>query len=108
MALAVCANVLMLEDEAGSMCKALTTHADRVCGAFHSVVWLFAIHTCVTGFMRISVGVPIETASFTLDPGVEGSEAVHDHVIGELSPERRLPGCERVCVPNEGCFGVVY
>ena len=108
MALAVCADVLVLEDEAGSMCETLTTHADRVCGAFHSGVWLCAFHTCVTGFRGVSVGVPIKVVSFTLDPGVKGSQAIYDHVSGELSPEKRLSCSKGICVPNEGSFGVVH
>ena len=102
------ADMLVLEDEAGSVYEALTTHVDRMCGAFHSDVWLCAFHTCVAGFRGVSVGVPIEVVSFTLDPGVEGRQAVHEHVSGELPPERRLPGSKIICVPNEGGFGMVH
>jgi hypothetical protein len=68
MALAVCADVLVLEDEAGSMCETLATHAGRVCGAFHSGVWSGAFHTCMTGLRGVGVSIPIQVVSFALDP----------------------------------------
>ena len=108
MALAVCADVLVLEDEAGSMCKNLATHADRVCDAFHRGVPLCAFHTYVARFQDVSVGVPIKVVSFTLDPEVKGIQAINDHVSCELSPEKRLSCSNGICVPNEGGFGVVY
>ena len=58
-ALAVGTDVLVLENEAGSMCKTLAAHADRVCGAFH---------TRVTWLRGIGVSISIKVVSFALDP----------------------------------------
>jgi hypothetical protein len=105
-ALAVGADVLVLKNEAGSMCKPLATHASRVCGAFHSGVRTGAFHTRVIWLRGSGVSIPI-LISFALNPRVKDSQAVGDHVYCELPPEEGLSCSEGVCIPNEGGFGVV-
>ena len=78
-ALAVGADVLVLENEAGSVCKTLAAHADRVCGTFHSGVWTGTFYTSVARFRGIGVSIPIQVVSFSLDPCFEDSQAIYDH-----------------------------
>ena len=105
-ALAVSADVLVLENEAGSMCKLLAAHAGKVCGAFHRGVWTGAFHTRVVWLRGSGVGIPI-LFSFALNPRVKDSQAVGDHVHCELPPEEGFSCSEGVCIPNKGGFGVV-
>ena len=66
-ALAVGADVLVLENEAGSMCEPLAAHTGGVCGTFHSCVRTGAFHTRVTWLRGSGVSIPI-LVSFALDP----------------------------------------
>ena len=80
------ADVLVLENEAGSMCEPLTVQTGGVCGAFHRCVWTTAFHTRVTWLGGGGVGIPIRVF-FALDPRVKSSQAVDDHVCCEVSLE---------------------
>jgi hypothetical protein len=42
-----------------------------------------------------------------LDPGRKGGKCFHDPVISKLSLMWGAPGCDRVGVPDEGCFGML-
>ena len=84
--MALCADVLVLEDETGGVSESRTTHACGMGRASHSSTYLGAFHTCVGRFRECGVGIPVNIVSLALDPGIESSEAGYDHAISELVP----------------------
>ena len=105
--LALCADVLVLKDIAGSMGKTRTTHAFEVDRTFYCSIYLGAFHICVGRFGECGVGIPVKIVSLALDLGIEGSEVGHNHIVGKLAPVRRFPCCEGIGIPDECCFCVV-
>ena len=69
----MCAEVLVLEDEAGGVSESRATHACGMGSAFHSSTYLGTFNTCVGRFKKCGVGIPVKIVSLALDPGIEST-----------------------------------